>query len=190
MKSLLFKVLHLVLLLKHKLERFYLRKSVGSIGQRSIIFEGTRLIDYPANICIGENVRVYQGCVFAVGEDGYVELGDYSHLGVNVYLNASAGRILIGSHVAIAPFAQIYSYSDTYLDSYCIGERKLVEDVKIEDNVLIGCGVTLLPGVTVHEGAIVAAGAVVVKDVAPYSIVGGVPAKTIGSRPKDHTSRR
>jgi len=47
--------------------------------------------------------------------------------------------------------------------------------VKIEDNVWIGANVTILPGVTIGKGAIVAAGAVVNKDVAPYSIAGGVP---------------
>ena len=52
-------------------------------------------------------------------------------------------------------------------------------DVTIEQDVWIGCNVTLLSGVTVGRGAIVAAGAVVNKDVPPYSIVGGVPAKVL-----------
>ena len=54
--------------------------------------------------------------------------------------------------------------------------------VVIGDDVWIGRRVIILPGVTVGGGSIIAAGAVVSKDVKPYSIVGGVPAKQIGNR--------
>ena len=53
------------------------------------------------------------------------------------------------------------------------------KDVIVENDVWIGCNVTLLAGVTVGRGAIIAAGAVVSKDVPPYAIAGGVPAKVI-----------
>ena len=53
--------------------------------------------------------------------------------------------------------------------------------IHIGRNVWIGANATVLPGVTVGDGAVVAAGAVVTKDVAPNTIVGGVPAKLIKS---------
>nr|WP_328813646.1 DapH/DapD/GlmU-related protein [Rhodococcus sp. NBC_00297] len=56
--------------------------------------------------------------------------------------------------------------------------------VDIGDDVWVGSNVTILAGVKVGNGAIVAAGAVVNKDVAPFTIVGGVPAKQIGIRPE------
>lgn len=57
--------------------------------------------------------------------------------------------------------------------------------VIIEDYAWISCRVTIMPGVTIGKGAVVAAGAVVTKDVPPYAIVAGVPAKIIGERTKD-----
>lgn len=67
-------------------------------------------------------------------------------------------------------------------DDYKIAVGKLDEynkDVVVEEDVWMGVNVTLLSGVNVGRGSIVAAGAVVTKDVPPYSIVGGVPAKFI-----------
>ena len=57
--------------------------------------------------------------------------------------------------------------------------------VVIIDRAWISCRVVILPGVTVGEGAVVAAGAVVTKNVPPYTIVAGVPAKEVGKRTKD-----
>jgi len=57
--------------------------------------------------------------------------------------------------------------------------EKFDKDVVVEEDVWLGVNVTLLSGVTVGRGAIVAAGSVVTKDVPPYSVVGGVPARFI-----------
>lgn len=56
------------------------------------------------------------------------------------------------------------------------------KDIVIEDDVWIGYGAQIMSGITVGTGAIVAAGAVVTKDVPPYSVVAGVPARVIKSR--------
>ncbi len=62
--------------------------------------------------------------------------------------------------------------------------------VTIGHDVWIGHGATILPGVTVGNGAVIGAGAVVSKDVAPYTIVGGVPAKLIRERFPEETAKR
>ena len=55
-------------------------------------------------------------------------------------------------------------------------------DIIIEDDVWIGAGAVILPGIKIGKGVVIASNAVVNKDVAPYTIVGGIPAKLIKER--------
>jgi maltose O-acetyltransferase len=73
----------------------------------------------------------------------------------------------------------IYSSEHDLVDS---NFSATLAPVKIGDYVFIGPRAIILAGVTIGDGAVVAAGAVVTKDVDPYTIVGGVPAKVIGER--------
>lgn len=110
--------------------------------------------DCGKNISIGKGTFINMGCSFQ--DWGGIEIGCGCLIGHNC-------TICTVNH-SKAP--------DRRGDMTC-------HPVKIEDNVWIGANVTILPGVTIGKGAIVAAGAVVNKDVAPYTIAGGVPAVTI-----------
>lgn len=101
-----------------------------------------------------------------------------------VYLNATGG-LTIGSNVRIGARTTVLT-SDHVIErrDIPISEQGIiVAPSVIGDDVWIGGNVTILKGVTIGKGAIVAAGAVVNKDVEPYAIVGGVPAKFIKFRP-------
>ncbi len=163
-------------------EQLWLRDQVGAIGAHSVIHTGVVLAGWPENISIGERVVIWNECFLTVGKSGNIRLDDAGLLGVRCYLNATKGSIEIGKRVAIAPLAQVYSYSHHYEGGHRILDTYKVESVVIEDDVLIGSAATVLPGVRIGYGAIVAAGAVVTADVPPYSIVGGVPAREIGKR--------
>ena len=85
--------------------------------------------------------------------------------------------MIIGENVRIAPYSIILD-SDFHSVSDHFAEVE-GEPIIIEDNVWITTRATILKGVTIGKGSVIAAGAVVNKDVPPYSIVGGVPAKLI-----------
>ena len=130
----------------------------------------------------GENVNVERHARFGRG----VTLGDRSGIGIN----ASIGeQTHIGSDVMMGPDCVIYTRNHRF-DRLDIPMREQgygpVEPVVIGDDCWIGGRVTILPGVHIGNGAVIAAGAVVTKDVPPYAVVGGVPAKIIYNR-KDGT---
>lgn len=125
-----------------------------------------------------------------------VEVGDYTYIGGESRIqNASIGkfcsmgpelRIGLGRHPIHLKSTFPGFYSD---NSACYGVEKEYENpiaeylpVTIGNDVWIGTRAMILDGVTVGDGAVIAAGAVVTKDVPPYAIVGGVPAKIIKFR--------
>ncbi len=96
---------------------------------------------------------------------------------------APANRPLrIGSNVSIAGEVRIFTMEHDINDPLF---KEVAAPVVIDDYAVIGTRVTILPGVHIGRGAVVASGAVVTKDVDPYTIVGGVPARPIGHRQKD-----
>lgn len=129
-----------------------------------------------AGVKIGKDSKIHVGCRFfeprgiIIGQDSLV--GEYSFLDGRALLK-------IGNHVDIASQVLIYN-SEHDIESKDF--RAIEAPVEIEDYAFIGPRVIILPGVKIGKGAIVGAGAVVTKDVAPFRIVGGVPAKEIGER--------
>ena len=109
---------------------------------------------------------------------GDVVIGDYTRVGLH---NTVIGPVTIGSHVNLAQGITVTALNHNFCDtSKRIDEQGIsTKPVVIEDDVWIGANAVILPGVTVGRHAVVAAGAVVNKDVPPYSIVGGVPAKIL-----------
>lgn len=122
-----------------------------------------------------------------------VSVGRYTYGEIKPFIFSSEHKLKIGSFCSIAPNVSFVVSGDHHLDhltsfpfySKCIdGRNEAISkgDIVIEDDVWIGVNATILSGVIVHQGAIIAAGAVVTKDVPPYAIVGGNPAKVIKYR--------
>jgi acetyltransferase-like isoleucine patch superfamily enzyme len=130
---------------------------------------------------IGKRVVMYPGVWIAPGRNLVVE--DDVDLSKDVLITTMGG-VFIGERALIGYRTQILSANHEIPP---IGERITVSGdkyakVTIGKDAWIGANCVILPGATIGEGAIVGAGSVVSKDVAPYSIVGGVPAKLIRMR--------
>lgn len=141
---------------------------------------------------IGAQCEVLEDCKLE-----YAELGDFSYLGPDCLVAdatigkfcAIAARVRIGApnHPMDRPSLHRFTYCPEYYSDAARRDRDFFAArrsarVRIGHDVWIGHGVIVLPGVSIGDGAVLAAGAVVSRNVAPYTIVGGVPAKPIRER--------
>ena len=123
-----------------------------------------------------------------------VEVGNHTYGDLCVLLDNDYSRLKIGNFCSIASDVVFILGSDHAVDTISTFPFKVMclqtqaheaiskGDIIVEDDVWIGCRSTILSGVRIGQGAVVAAGSVVTKDVPPYAIVGGVPAKVIKYR--------
>ena len=162
----LWKILHFGPRAWHFIERKLLQRMILSCGKNVTIPADIKLHGY--NVEIGNDVLIGEGAVFM----------------------CALAPIRIGDHVLFGPNVTVVT-GDHRMD--CVG--KYIFDVGPEDKLpendlpvvfagdnWIGANSTILKGVTIGEGAVVAAGSLVTKDVAPYTVVGGVPAKKLKDR--------
>jgi len=127
----------------------------------------------------GENVNIEPEVIFYNLSKS--KIGNNSGIGMASYI----GTVEIGNDVMMGPEVVILSLDHAYFESLIlIRNQGLRQDrpVVIEDDVWIGTRAIILPGVRIGQGAVVAAGAVVTKNIEPYSVVAGNPAKLINKR--------
>jgi acetyltransferase-like isoleucine patch superfamily enzyme len=118
------------------------------------------------------------------GEIGLgLTVGNNSNIGPFAYIGCS-GMITIGNNVMISPRVSIYAENHNFssVDMTMKEQGVTRENVIIEDDCWIAANSVVLAGVTIGKGSIIAAGSVVTKNIPPYSIAAGVPAKVIKSR--------
>jgi len=125
----------------------------------------------------GTDTNIQMSCRFLNGRK--VHLGKRNVINFGCMFDGRKFHIRTGDDVSIGPEAAILTLGH---DPQSADFADRGGDVNIGDRVWIAYRAIILPGVTIGEGAVVAAGAVVTEDVAPYAIVAGVPARSVGKR--------
>lgn len=134
------------------------------IGQSTIVMHGSILHVYNFRSIPHSGIRIGQNCL----------IGEYNVI-------RGQGGVVLGDRVYTSPFTQIIAVNHVFDDpERPMSEQGITaEGIVIEDDVWLGAGVIVTDGVRIGQGAVVAAGAVVTMDVAPFTLVGGVPARPI-----------
>ena len=143
------------------------------LGKAFRVFFAKRIISK-----VGIKTNIEKGARFC----GECYLGDYSGIGINCELN---GPVRIGKYVNMGPEVVFYTQNHTYSRTDIPMQRQgfeLEKPIIVGDDVWIGRRVIILPGVKIGDGVIIGAGAVVTKDVEPYSVAAGNPAKVVKRR--------
>ena len=168
----------------------YLIKKLKNSKNSTII--KSKDISLNANIgkecLIEENVKLYENC----------QIGDYTYININSHVDS---KVKIGKFCSISSNVYIgivdhyintvtthpIIYNQFWRDRFDIGKnqnqldfpKNYEKESTIGNDVLIGTGAIIKRGIRIGDGAVIGAGAVVVKDVEPYAVVGGMPAKVL-----------
>lgn len=141
------------------------------------------------NIEIGDNVRIDDYVVISA-YSGSLTLGNYIHIGAFSYINC-AGGVVLSDFSGLSQGVKIYSSTDDYsgdsLTNPMIPKEYLnlkIEKVTLGKHAIIGAGSIVLPGITINEGVAVGALSLVNKNLDPWGVYFGSPAKFLKSRSK------
>lgn len=145
-----------------------LRPLFGAYG-RNFTFDPYGLYSY-RSIVVGDDVYVGPGAVITSTRPRGICIGS---------------KVMFGPNVSLIGGDHNTALAGRYM--YDVHEKRSDDDlpIVIEDDVWVGSGAIILKGVTVGRGSVIAAGAVVTRDIPPYSIAGGVPAKVLKRRGSD-----
>jgi acetyltransferase-like isoleucine patch superfamily enzyme len=153
----------------------------GCVKGKMVTVKGRLKVSARGNIIIGDNCKIwshYGITQINTGPKGIIDIGENTFINTGTIISAQR-YIKIGKNCHIAN--QVIMMDDDFHDVGNHDAASGKSPIVIGDNVWIATRATILKGVSIGEGAVVAAGAVVTKDVPPYTLVGGVPAKVIRS---------
>jgi acetyltransferase-like isoleucine patch superfamily enzyme len=156
-------------------DKLSIKPMMGIHAKKRVLFYRTTLPRCGEGLLIDPNVSIRFPQNLEIGNNVYCNRG--------VFITART-KIKIGDDVLIGPYVVINSGNHIYSDpnQTIRSQNHRVAPIIIEDDVWIGAHATILAGVTLGTGSVVAAGAVVTKNVAPYTVVAGIPAKMIKRR--------
>lgn len=163
--------------------QYYISGFISYVLYRNSIIPSHHFRNFVLKKCcslkLGDNAVIYHNVSFR--DPHKIKIGKGSVIGDNTILDGRNG-IHIGDNVNLSTYVSIWSEQHDHSDPYFRCSTKKKKEIVIDNRVWIGPNSIILPNVHIGEAAVIAGGAVVTKDVEPYSIMGGIPAKKIGTR--------
>lgn len=170
---------------------------VGPIPVFYYLLRDRAFVALASKVQVSRLIRFGPGCVvkpFAVikTSGGRITFGRNCAVSCFNEIDTAAGDVVIGNDVRIGPHVFLTGsarrFNDRNTPIYAQGYEN--PGLRIGNDVLIGAGAVVMAGTRIGEGAVIGAGAVVNRDVPPFSIVAGVPAKVIGERQTEHIAQK
>ena len=136
------------------------------------------------NIVLGSNSNFMKNSYIYANDNGILIIGDNFSINSNSQIGAAYGKMVIGNNCMIAPNCVLRASNHTFdsVDIPILKQGHTYGEILIDDDVWIGSNSVITANVKIGKGSVIGAGSVVTKDVEPYSVVGGVPAKLIKKR--------
>ena len=163
----------------HRLGLYLYNHVIGHLPSHAL-----RMLFYRMRFTIGAGSTIMLG--LRLRQLDGIRMGRCVNINANCMIDSRGGAVTFGDYADVAPDVNIWTLQH---DPHDPAFGAVGAPVTFEPFVWVGNRAIILPGVTLGEGAVVAAGSVVTKSVAPYTIVGGVPAKPIGDRPRGQQPR-
>lgn len=154
----------------------------GSVGAGTVFYDGTKVYMTPkSRLALGSRCTLQQGAILSAAENAQMKIGEHVYFGEYTVISARES-IEIGDHSIIATHTFIVDFDHDYeAEAESVYYSFKTRKVTIGTHVWIGAGCQILKGVTIGDGSVVGAGSVVTKDIPPYSVAVGNPARVIKS---------
>lgn len=166
----------------HELNKIGFKK----IGENVLISKKVSIYS-PQDMSIGNNVRIDDFCILS----GKLELASYIHIACYTALFGGNEGIFIGSYSTLSSRVSVYAKTDDYSGEFMTSPmipdcytNVISSEVNIEDFVIIGSGCVILPGANIKEGVACGALSLINKNLEPWTINVGIPARKIKDRSK------
>lgn len=168
---------------------FYTEEELKELGLKkcgkNVMISKKTSIYGASNISIGDNVRIDDFCILS----GKIDIGNYVHIAAGCYLFAGEYGIVFEDYTGLSSRSAVYAATDDYSGEYMSNptvpdEYRNVVGGKVVfgKHALVATGCTILPNLTIGEGASVGAMSLINRDIEPFSICVGIPAKKIKDR--------
>lgn len=168
------------------------RQFLGSIGPGALISRADRLRN-PQHIHLGPGVTIAHGARFDITHDasgqpynGEIHIGEGTLIEPRVHI-AAATKLTIGRHVLFASNVFVTDHDHGFLNpALPVSQQPLiVAPTRIDDWCWLGENAVVLKGVTIGRGAVIGANSVVTRDIPPFAIAAGAPARVLRMRPQE-----